>query len=119
MKAVGYYEPGPIDRDDALLDLDVPTPTPRPRDLLVRVHAVSVNPVDVKMRMRDRPQQGQARILGWDAAGVVEAVGAEVTLFRPGDEVFYAGARERQGTNAEFHAVDERSVGPTPKSLHF
>jgi zinc-binding alcohol dehydrogenase family protein len=71
------------------------------------------------MRMRDRPPPGQARILGWDAAGVVEAVGAEVTLFRPGDEVFYAGALERPGTNAEYHVVDERIVGPKPKSLDF
>jgi zinc-binding alcohol dehydrogenase family protein len=119
MKAVGYYEPGAIDRDDALLDLELPKPDPKPRDLLVRVEAVSVNPVDVKVRTRDKPPPGQARILGWDAAGVVEAVGADVTLFRPGDEVFYAGARQRQGTNAEYHVVDERLVGPKPKSLDF
>ena len=56
-------------------------------------------------------------MLGWDAAGVVEAVGDQVTLFRPGDEVFYAGALQRPGTNAELHAVDERIVGPKPRSL--
>jgi zinc-binding alcohol dehydrogenase family protein len=119
MKAVGYRDPGPIERDDALIDLDVPKPAPGPRDLLVRVEAISVNPVDTKVRMREKPHSDEARILGWDAAGVVEGAGAEVTLFRPGDEVFYAGARHRQGTNAEYHLVDERLVGPKPKSLDF
>jgi zinc-binding alcohol dehydrogenase family protein len=117
MKAVGYYGPGPIDRPDSLVDIELPAPTPGPRDLLVRVKAVSVNPVDTKVRASAAPAQGEARVLGWDAAGVVEAVGDRVTLFRPGDEVFYAGALQRPGTNAELHAVDERIVGRKPRSL--
>jgi zinc-binding alcohol dehydrogenase family protein len=117
MKAVGYYAPGPIDRPDSLVDLDLAEPTAGPRDLLVRVKAVAVNPVDTKVRKGAPPAEGQARVLGWDAAGVVEAVGDQVTLFRPGDEVFYAGALQRPGTNAELHAVDERIVGRKPRSL--
>ena len=109
MKTVGYYAPGAIDRQDSLVDIEQPAPTPGPRDLLVRVKAVSVNPIDTKVRASATPAQGEARVLGWDAAGVVEAVGAAVTLFRTGDEVFYAGTLKRPGSNAELHAVDERT----------
>lgn len=119
MKAIGYRSPLPITHDDALVDLDLPKPQPGPRDLLVSVRAVSVNPVDVKLRVGATPPQGQPRVLGFDAAGVVEAVGAEVTLFRPGEEVFYAGAINRAGSNAEFQVVDERIVGRKPRSLSF
>lgn len=115
MRAVGYREPGPIDRPDALLDLDVAEPRPGARDLLVAVEAVSVNPVDTKVRASARPDGGP-RILGYDAAGTVVATGEAVTLFRPGDRVFYAGAIDRQGTNAERHVVDERIVGRAPAS---
>jgi zinc-binding alcohol dehydrogenase family protein len=95
-------------------------PEPGPRDLRVAVRAVSVNPVDVKRRRWEDPaERAQPRVLGYDAAGVVEAVGSEVTFFKPGDEVFYAGAMDRPGTNAEFHLVDERIVGPKPASLSF
>jgi len=118
MKAVGYKVPSPISEAEALLDLDVPEPTPGPRDLRVRVKAVSVNPADVKLRASAKPVEGP-RILGFDAAGVVDAVGSDVTLFRPGDEVFYAGAIGRPGTNAELHLVDERLVGPKPRTLDF
>jgi zinc-binding alcohol dehydrogenase family protein len=90
---------------------------PSGRDLLVRVLAISVNPVDAKMRLRSAPQNGLHRVLGWDASGIVEDVGREATLFNRGDAVFYAGAIDRQGTNAEFHLVDERLVGPKPRSL--
>ncbi|MET0877791.1 MAG: zinc-binding alcohol dehydrogenase family protein [Tardiphaga sp.] len=117
MKTVGYYAPGAIDRQDSLVDIEQPAPTPGPRDLLVRVKAVSVNPIDTKVRASATPAQGEARVLGWDAAGVVEAVGAAVTLFRTGDEVFYAGTLKRPGSNAELHAVDERIVGHKPRSL--
>ncbi|HTH99070.1 MAG TPA: zinc-binding alcohol dehydrogenase family protein [Stellaceae bacterium] len=117
MKAIGYYESLPIDAPQSLVDLDLPRPEIRPRDLLVKVEAVSVNPVDTKVRMRPKPEG--PKVLGWDAAGIVEAVGGEVTLFKPGDAVFYAGAIDRAGTNAEFHAVDERIVGRKPASLSF
>jgi zinc-binding alcohol dehydrogenase family protein len=119
MKAIGFFHNGPIDRDDALVDLDLPDPVPGPRDLLVEVRAVSVNPVDTKVRRNAAPPAGEARILGYDAAGVVRAVGREVTLFKPGDAVWYAGAIGRPGTNAELHAVDERIVGRMPSSLSF
>lgn len=119
MKAVGYYKSGSIDRDDALVDLELPEPQPGPRDLLVEVRAISVNPVDTKVRNGAAPPEGEAKVIGWDAAGVVRAVGSEVTLFQPGDEVFYAGSITRPGANSQLHIVDERIVGHKPKSLDF
>ncbi|MBS7541312.1 zinc-binding alcohol dehydrogenase family protein [Ancylobacter lacus] len=119
MKAIGYTRSLPIADASSLVDLDLPDPTPGPRDLLVRVHAISVNPVDTKVRLRRQGTEDAPVVLGWDAAGVVEAVGAEVSLFRPGDAVFYAGDLNRPGTNAELHVVDERLVGPKPASLGF
>jgi NADPH2:quinone reductase len=117
MRAIGYETPGSIDRDDALLDVELPEPTAQGRDLLVEVKAVSVNPVDYKVRQSNAPEPGGVKVLGYDAAGVVRAVGPSVTRFSPGDEVFYAGSIIRSGTNAELHLVDERIVGPKPKSL--
>ncbi|SMF14035.1 zinc-binding alcohol dehydrogenase family protein [Tistlia consotensis] len=119
MKAVGYRQSKPIAEPDSLIDLTLPEPTPGPRDLLVRVQAVSVNPVDTKMRLRAQPAEGEVQVLGWDAAGTVEAVGSEVTLFRPGDAVFYAGAIDRPGSDSELHLVDERIVGRKPACLDF
>jgi zinc-binding alcohol dehydrogenase family protein len=117
MKAVGYRKSLPIDAEDSLLDIELPAPTPGPRDLLVAVKAVSVNPVDTKVRVRTAPDAGDAKILGWDAVGTVAAVGKDATLFKPGDEVFYAGSIARPGSDAEFHLVDERIAGHKPKSL--
>jgi zinc-binding alcohol dehydrogenase family protein len=120
MKAVGYQKPQPIDQPDALLDITLPEPVATGRDLLVEVKAVSVNPVDTKVRKSALPADGQShKVLGWDASGVVKAVGPDVTLFKAGDEVFYAGAINRSGTNAQFHLVDERIVGRKPASLDF
>ena len=119
MKALGYRQPSPIDHPESLIELEVATPEPRPRDLRVRVRAISVNPVDVKLRAGAAPPAGQARILGFDAAGIVEAVGEQVTMFRLGDEVFYAGAIDRPGANAELHVVDERIVAHKPRTLSF
>jgi NADPH2:quinone reductase len=105
------------------VEIEQPMPTPGPRDLRVRVHAISVNPVDAKVRapkeLLGQPVEGGARVLGWDAAGVVDAVGAEVSLFRPGDRVWFAGDVTRPGSNAEFVLVDERITGPMPTSLGF
>ncbi len=101
--------------DHTFAELELPAPTPEGRDLLVKVAAVSVNPVDYKQRK----QATGSRILGWDAAGTVEAVGAEVTLFKPGDQVYYAGDVTRAGCNSELHLVDERIVGRKPSSLGF
>ena len=117
MKAVGYHTPLPIASEQSLVDLELPVPAPGPRDLLVAVRAVSVNPVDVKVRASAVPELGVPKILGWDAVGVVEAVGRDVTLFRTGDEVFYAGSIARPGTDAEYHLVDERIVGRKPQKL--
>ena len=119
MKAIGYTHSRPIDADDVLLDIQLPEPMPGPRDLLVEVRAISVNPVDTKVRQRAEPAAGEYKVLGWDAAGVVRAVGSEVSLFRPGDEVFYAGDLTRPGSNAELQLVDERIVGAKPASLDF
>jgi len=120
MKAVAYTKSLPISAADALVDIVADKPEPGPRDLRVAVRAISVNPVDTKVRLRVQPGPGEPpKILGYDAAGVVEAVGSAVTLFKPGDEVFYAGSIKRPGTNAEFHLVDERIVGHKPKSLSF
>jgi zinc-binding alcohol dehydrogenase family protein len=117
MKAVGYKQPLPISDPDALLDIQVDVPVPGNRDLLVSVQAISVNPVDTKIRQRTAPPYGEYKILGWDAVGVVEAIGKDVSLFAPGDRVWYAGAINRQGTNAELHVVDERIVSHAPGSL--
>ena len=120
MKAVGYQTPSPIDAPDSLLDITLPDPTPSARDLLVEVKAVSVNPVDTKVRLSAKPLDGdQYRILGYDAAGIVRAIGPDVTLFQPGDQVFYAGSIARSGTNAELHLVDERIVAHKPATLSF
>ncbi|MBW8859547.1 MAG: zinc-binding alcohol dehydrogenase family protein [Caulobacter sp.] len=119
MKAVGFKAPSSIDLPESLIDLDLPQPVPTGRDLLVAVRAVSVNPVDTKVRASRKAAEGQAEVIGWDAAGVVEAVGPEATLFKVGDPVFYAGAIDRPGSNAEFQLVDERIVGKKPASLSF
>lgn len=118
MKAVAYRHILPIADPQSLLDVDLPAPVAQGRDLLVKVEAVSVNPVDTKIRMRADPQ-GADKVLGWDAAGTVVAVGADVRLFKPGDAVYYAGAIDRSGSNAELHLVDERIVGRKPASLDF
>ena len=119
MRAVGYLAPQPITAETSLIDIELPVPEARGHDLLVEVKAVSVNPVDTKVRSAAQPEPGQHRILGYDASGVVKAVGENVTLFKPGDEVFYAGVINRPGTNSEFHLVDERIVAAKPKSLSF
>jgi zinc-binding alcohol dehydrogenase family protein len=119
MKAVGYIQSLPPSDPNSLFDFELPIPERKNRDLLVAVRAVSVNPIDTKVRMRAQGSEAQPKILGFDCAGVVEDVGPEVTFFKPGDEVFYAGSILRPGTNSEFHLVDERLVGPKPRSLSF
>lgn len=120
MKAVGYKTPQSITEAGALQDIVLPDPLPTGRDLLVDVRAVSVNPVDTKVRASAGPAPGQDyKVLGWDASGIVKAAGPEVTLFKPGDRVWYAGSIARPGTNSELHLVDERIVGHAPKSLDF
>ncbi len=119
MKAVGLYKYLPIDAPDSLVDVEIEKPNPQSQELLVEVRAIAVNPVDTKMRAPQDKVEENPRILGWDAAGVVAAVGPDVTLFKVGDEVFYAGSFVQPGCNSEFHIVDERIVGNKPKSLDF
>ena len=120
MRAVGYRHSLPIENADSLLDIEIDKRPPQGRDLQVAVRAISVNPVDTKVRKRAAPKEGEPpKVLGYDATGVVAAVGPDVTLFKAGDEVWYAGSIIRPGTNSEFHLVDERIVGNRPKSLDF
>lgn len=120
MKAVALHRSLPIDNPESLVDTDLPNPTTplATHDLLVEVRAISVNPVDTKVRMR-AGEQAQPKVLGWDAAGVVTAVGSEVAEFAVGAEVYYSGDLNRPGTNAEFHLVDAALVGHKPQSLSF
>ena len=119
MRAVGFRHSLPIEQDEALIDIEIDKPVPQGRDLLVAVKAVSVNPVDTKVRKRTDPKGGAPKVLGYDATGVVAAVGPEATWFKPGDAVWYAGSIIRPGTNSEFHLVDERIVGRKPRTLDF
>jgi len=119
MKAVGYRQSLPLTEAESLFDFTTPDPVPSGRDLLVEIRAIAVNPVDGKVRLRAQPPAGQTAILGWDAAGVVKATGPDCTLFKPGDEVWYAGDVTRPGCNSELHLVDERIAGKKPRSLSF
>ena len=117
MKAIGFTEYLPIDNEQSFLDFTLDKPSPEGHDILVSVKAIAVNPVDTKVRKSKDIIEPEPRVIGYDASGVVEAVGSDVTLFKAGDEVYYAGDITRSGTNQEFHLVDERIVGHKPKSL--
>jgi NADPH:quinone reductase len=117
MKAVALKRYLPIDNPESFIDVELPMPQATGRDLLVAVHAVAVNPVDTKVRAPKDKVEAQPRVLGWDASGVVQAVGPDVTLFKVGDPVYYAGDITRSGSNAQFQLVDERIVGHKPASL--
>jgi len=118
MKAIGYNQAGPITASEALIEFETGIPEIGPQDLLVEVRGISVNPVDVKVRAKMGPKKG-TKVIGYDAAGIVREVGSDVSKFKAGDEVFYAGDITRAGTNSELHAVDERIVGKKPQSLDF
>ncbi|MGF9699955.1 MULTISPECIES: zinc-binding alcohol dehydrogenase family protein [Paenibacillus] len=119
MKAIGLLNYLPIEHPESLLDVMMDVPEPTGRDLLIRVKAISVNPVDVKVRAPKNRTENTPKILGWDVSGVVEHVGPESSLFKPGDEVYYAGSIARPGGNSELHLVDERIVGFKPATLDF
>jgi zinc-binding alcohol dehydrogenase family protein len=119
MKAIGLTRYLPIDNPESLVDVELDKPQPTGHDILVKVEAISVNPVDYKVRSPKDTVETTPRVLGWDASGTVEAVGPDVTLFKAGDPVFYAGSITRPGANSEFHLVDERIVGRKPASLDF
>jgi zinc-binding alcohol dehydrogenase family protein len=117
MKAVGYTESLAIEEPEALQDIELEKPTASGHDLLVKISAVSVNPVDTKVRKRAAPPAGEYKVLGFDAVGEVVEVGDDVSSYKPGDRVWYAGDLTRSGTNAEYHLVDERIAGKAPQSL--
>ncbi|MDF2419114.1 zinc-binding alcohol dehydrogenase family protein [Acinetobacter beijerinckii] len=118
MKAVAYQQANAITSKQALVDIEIQAPSAQGYDLLVRVQAISVNPVDTKIRKHVSVEHDQWKVLGWDAVGIVEAIGENVCNFKVGDEVWYAGALNRQGSNSELQLVDERIVGHKPKSLN-
>ncbi|WP_293266970.1 zinc-binding alcohol dehydrogenase family protein [Neptunomonas sp.] len=117
MKAFGYLNSLDITQPDSLVEFEQPIPSPLGRDLLVKIEAISVNPVDAKIRMRVQPENGDHKILGWDAVGEVIEVGNETSIYNKGDKVWYAGDLTRPGTNVEYHLVDERIVGHKPASV--
>lgn len=117
MKAIGFSEHLDIKDPKSLFEFETPKPTPKGHDLLVKVNAVSVNPVDVGVRRSGHRKLSKPKIIGWDACGIVEKVGSQVSLFSPGDRVYYAGSFKRSGSNSEYQLVDERIVGNAPKSL--
>lgn len=119
MKAVALTRYLPITDPESLIDVTLPDPKPTGRDLLVRVAAISVNPVDTKQRAPSSKVEAQPRVLGWDAAGTVVAIGSDCSLFKPGDEVYYAGDITRAGSNSELQLIDERIVAKKPKSMDF
>lgn len=119
MKAIGYQNPHPITHPEALMDIQLPKPVATGRDILVKVEAISVNPVDTKIRTGVTPAESEYKVLGWDAVGTVDSVGEQASMFKPGDKVWYAGAVNRAGCNAQFHLVDERIVSLAPATLNF
>ncbi|ETJ48180.1 zinc-binding alcohol dehydrogenase family protein [Pseudoalteromonas agarivorans] len=119
MKAIGYQKSLPIENELSLQDIELETPTAHGHDILVEVKAVSVNPVDFKVRQAMPAAEGEYKVIGWDATGVVKSVGENVSLFKPGDKVWYAGDITRSGSNAQFQLVDERIVGHMPSSLSY
>ncbi|MBL4665372.1 MAG: zinc-binding alcohol dehydrogenase family protein, partial [Nitrospinaceae bacterium] len=119
MKAVGLYQYLPIENEQSLIDIEIDRPEPAGKDLLVNVRAISVNPVDTKVRAPKSHTETTPRILGWDAAGEVIAVGPDVERYAVGDQVFYAGDITRSGSNSEYQLVDERIVGRMPTRLDY
>ena len=116
MKAISYIDGMDHGFQNPLVDIEKAMPNLKDRDLLVRIKAISVNPVDTKVR-RNPVAVGNTRILGWDAVGEVVEVGSGVQHFKVGDQVWYAGDLTRDGSNAEYQAVDERIVSLKPQSL--
>ncbi len=119
MNAVGYTEHLPISEENSLFDFKTIKPIPKGRDLLVKIEAVAVNPVDISTRKnkKEKLDKNHPKILGWDALGEVVGCGDEVRLFEKGERVFYAGAIDRPGSNADYQLVDERLVALAPKKL--
>ncbi|WP_340156617.1 zinc-binding alcohol dehydrogenase family protein [uncultured Winogradskyella sp.] len=119
MKAIGYKENLPIEDKNALQDIELKMPKATGKDILVEIKAISVNPADYKVRAAMPVEGDDWKVIGWDATGIVKEVGEDVSLFKVGDEVWYAGDFTRQGSYAQYQIVDERIVGKKPSSLSF
>jgi len=117
MKSIGFKEHLPIKNQNSFIEFTENTPIPKGHDILVKVNAVSVNPVDIGVRKGGHNTLQKPKVIGWDAVGIVADVGKDVTLFKKGDRVFYAGSFLRPGSNSEYQLVDERIVGFAPKNL--
>jgi len=119
MKAIGFTQSLDISDINSFFSFETDMSTPTGHDVLVKIEAISVNPVDYKIRQNSAKEAplAQPKVIGWDAAGTVVAVGERVSLFKKGDTVYYAGDINRQGCNAEYQLVDERIVGRKPRSL--
>ncbi len=117
MKAIGFKKHLPIDEEESLIEFETFKPVAKGHDLLVKVKAVSVNPVDVGVRKSGNGILKKPKIIGWDAVGVVESMGENVSLFKKGELVFYAGSFKRSGSNSEYQLVDERIAGHAPQKL--
>lgn len=119
MKAVGFKTSLPITDVNSFIDFKTDTPKPNGHELLVKIKAIAVNPVDYKIRQSAAIDTvlDEAKIIGWDATGIVEAVGEQVSIFKIGDEVYYAGDLTKPGCNAEYQVIDERIVGRKPNNL--
>lgn len=117
MKAIGFKEHLPIESKNSLIEFELPKPTAKGHDLLIKVEAVSVNPVDTGVRKSGHGVLKEPKVIGWDAVGTVASIGDKVSLFKEGDQVFYAGSFKRPGSNSEFQLIDERIVGHAPKKL--
>lgn len=119
MKAIGFKTSLPITKNDSFIEFETPLPQPKGRDILVKIKAISVNPVDYKIRQNSAKDTvlDTPKVIGWDATGTVEAIGDEVSFFKPGDAVYYAGDLTRSGSNSEYQLIDERIVGSKPSTL--
>lgn len=119
MKAIGFKQSLPITEENSFIACEVEKPTPSGYDLLVKIWAISVNPVDFKIRQNAAKDKvlDTPKIIGWDAVGIVEAIGDKATKFKVGDQVYYAGDITRSGSNAEYQLIDERIVGYKPANL--
>lgn len=112
LKAIGYD-------GNEFVAFEKQIPEATGRDLLVEIKAISINPIDSKVKHMLGGSLEKPLILGFDACGVVKSIGEGVSLFKPGDEVYYAGDMARDGSNASAQLIDERIVGHKPNSLSF
>ncbi len=121
MKAIGFRTSLDIKEENSFMEFELVKPIAKAKDLLIKIKAIAVNPVDYKIRKNSAKDTvlENPKIIGWDAVGIIEEIGNEVSLFKVGDEVFYAGDITKQGCNAEYQIIDERIVGKKPKNFSY